>query len=379
MKKKITYLSLEGITSTVFSSQVYELLNSKITEKNEVTLVLLQPLNARLNKSNLKKLINLKKNTKFKVSIIPYIAFKNKFSLLNAFIFMIIFKMNYCFEKNERIFHCRGQEATYLAIKLKKVFTNIKILSDIRGIPSDELKGINDRRSKYFENIDKKIFVDNKQNVSWFNFVSEVLKQYYSYSDINCSVIPCFSKLKGSRNKECKDSINVIYVGGQQYYQNIDKIPKVLDKLKKPNIRLTLCLNGNKNSVLEEKIRRSNYNCEFKYNLSQDELDEIYSRSNIGIIIRENKLLNMVASPVKISEYLSKGLYLIMVGKIGDFYNDISNDIRLGVTFSDIDNITDFSIDEVYINNEFNTRISYSNRFSKEKCVDDYKKVYELL
>lgn len=379
MVKKITYLSLEGITSTVFNSQVYELLDSKISEKNDVTLVLLQPLNARLNRHNLNRLIKLKRNKKFKVSIIPYIGFKNKFSFFNALIFTFIFKINYLFEKNERIVHCRGQEATYLAISLKKVFRNIKILSDIRGVPSDEFKGINNKRSRYFEEIDEKIFKYNINNVSWFNFVSKVLERYYSHSNIGFSEIPCFAKVQCEKSLKCREYINVLYVGGQQHYQNIDKIPQVLDKITNTNIKLTLCLNGSRNMGLENILNRSKYNCEFKYNLSAAELDKIYHECNVGIIIRDNKLLNMVASPVKISEYFSKGLYLIMVGEVGDFYNDILSDSRLGIAFHNLSSIEDFMLDEEIINSKYDVRIEYSKKFSKDKCIDDYERIYDLI
>ncbi|EGT3620635.1 hypothetical protein FJ641_14715, partial [Clostridium perfringens] len=77
MSEKLIYITLEGINSTVFNSQVYELLDSKISEKYNVELLCLQPVNIRWNKDILKKIILLRKNRKFKITLIPYIGFKN--------------------------------------------------------------------------------------------------------------------------------------------------------------------------------------------------------------------------------------------------------------------------------------------------------------
>ena len=47
-------------------------------------------------------------------------------------------------------------------------------------------------------------------------------------------------------------------------------------------------------------------------------MSEFLNASDIGIILRENNLVNNVSSPMKIGEYLCCGLPLILTSGIGD-------------------------------------------------------------
>lgn len=386
MSKKIFYLTTEGITSTVFKSQVFELLNSQISQKNEITLILCQPINVHWSKSVFKQLIDLRKNKYFKVIVIPYWGFKNKFSLINMNIFT---KIRFIFKKLSKdkiIFHCRGQEATQVAILLKDFGLNIKIISDIRGAISEELKEVNPNRAKYFEKLDNSIFKENFNKIDKFNFVSRELCKYYLKINKNIEekkeIIPCFSSFsintKG-KEKESNDDIKLLYVGGQQFYQNLNKIPALINKISNKKLKVYMVLNGRKNEKLEKLFEYEKINSEFYYNLSKDELENIYLKSDIGILIRDNLTLNKVSSPVKLSEYLSKGLYIMLIGEVGDFYSDIKNNSNLGIASSDLNDLGNIDINLANVRETLEERIKYSNKFSKEYCVEKYENMYEAI
>ncbi|MDZ5010448.1 hypothetical protein GNF77_16400, partial [Clostridium perfringens] len=77
-------------------------------------------------------------------------------------------------EIRESIVHCRGQEAGLIASECKTDKTII--YSDIRSVPSEELKNLNYKRSIYFKEIDRKLF-ENKD--IYLNFISKKLFYYY--------------------------------------------------------------------------------------------------------------------------------------------------------------------------------------------------------
>ena len=378
-KKKIYYLTMEGITSTVFNSQVLELLNSELSIENNLTLLLMQPINVRWNNKRLKQLQILKKVNKFNVKIIPYIGFKGEISKKIAFSLLNIY-INKFSRNVKKIIHCRGQEATTIAKMLKEKNENISIIADIRGVPYEELKEVNINRAKYFLELDKYIF--NDKSIDYINYVSNQLRQYYhnryNFKTTRETVIPCFASFNEvGREKNNNDTLNVLYVGGQQFYQRINDIPRLLAKIKNNNINAILCLNGNKNYELENTFKKLNIRSEFYYNLDKKELDSIYSKADIGILIRDNTDLNKVASPVKLSEYLSKGLYLIMIGEVGDFYQFIKKYPKLGYCNKNLEEVSEIDLGKYLEEKDF--RKEFSKRFSKEYCINKYRELYRSI
>ena len=380
MTKYIYYITMEGINSTVFKSQVYELLNSELAKNFNITLICFQPINIKWNNKIIKDVFYFNKISKFKLILIPYIGFKGKLSLINSFLALNVMTPKIFF-KNNIILHCRAQEATRIALLAKNINKSIKIISDIRSVPYEELKDRNIKRAKYFKKLDEQIF--NNKNIDYYNFISNKLREYYieiysQLKDKKSSIIPCFSSFTSeynSKTKEREKELNILYVGGQQFYQNIDKIPSLLNKIKNKK-KMLLCLSGERNKELENKFNELGINNEFYYNLNSDELDKIYKKSDIGIVIRENIPLNIVASPVKISEYFSKGLYVMLIGKVGDFYNDIIKDNKLGIAYENIDTIESINLKEDIVYEQLNYRKEYANKFSKQTCIDLYRKIY---
>ena len=136
-------------------------------------------------------------------------------------------------------------------------------------------------------------------------------------------------------------------------------------------------MNGNKNYELENSFKKLNIKSEFYYNLNKEQLDSIYSKSDVGILIRDNTNLNKVASPVKLSEYLSKGLYLLIIGEVGDFYRFVKKHPKLGYCNKSLEAIEEIRLEKNLGDKEF--RKEFSKRFSKEFCIEKYKELYRSI
>ncbi|WP_415283062.1 hypothetical protein [Clostridium perfringens] len=386
MREKLIYITLEGINSTVFNSQVYELLDSEISEKYNVELLCLQPINIRWNKDVLKKIALLKKNRKFKITLIPYIGFKNMFSYnIAKYILNIFLKVKYN-NSEKKIIHCRAQEASLIISEFDENKYNFKLISDIRGAQYEELKDTNLSRAIHFKKIEDRIF--NKKNLS-FNFVSNKLFEHYNLKyniTNNYNIIPCFGSFIYNNNNKIygeKENISYIYIGGQQFYQKLDQYYKILRKTEDKSTWI-FCLNGNKNLDFEEKIKveanKKNINLNILYNLSKSELKQIYLKADVGVIYRDNLELNRVASPVKIAEYLSNGLAVMMIGEIGDFYDEINKDSRLGLAKYNVEDLSENDIlhlKGICSEDLQKYRVRKSKEYSKEYCVKKYIEFYE--
>ena len=72
------------------------------------------------------------------------------------------------------------------------------------------------------------------------------------------------------------------------------------------------------NVFLEKLIQKYPNRCERKW-LDHSEVYKTLSNCDYGILLREDKVTNRVASPVKFAEYLNAGLKVLISPNIGDF------------------------------------------------------------
>lgn len=116
----------------------------------------------------------------------------------------------------------------------------------------------------------------------------------------------------------------ICYSGGTAKWQRIDDILQLFEQIacSQPNVRF-LILTPN-TELLAPKIMGSRY-CE-RYLLkscSHGEVPQYLCASDAGIIMRDNVVVNNVASPVKVAEYLACGLPIIMTEGIGDYSEEL--------------------------------------------------------
>ncbi|HFF8989428.1 TPA: hypothetical protein ACGFBC_001951 [Clostridium perfringens] len=380
MKKKIVYITLEGVNSTVFYSQVYELLNSQISQIYDVELLCLQPINIKWNMKIINSIKKLKLNKQIKIKIIPYIGFKNRFSYCMAKLIIAKYLKKYNKNYKDIIVHCRGSEASLIA---RNTFKG-SILADIRSAQYEELNERNKKRAIHFRNIEKELFRAKCVN---FNFISNKLYEYYNNLyrfESNYEIIPCFGSFKEHDKNFLKNEyLTYLYVGGQQFYQKLNDYDKILAKVQKHSSWI-FCLNGKKNIEFENRIIREannkNINLEINYNLNKKELQSIYEKSDIGVIYRDNIVLNKVSCPVKVAEYLSNGLAVMMIGEIGDFFDIITADKKLGLAVSNLRDLTEYQIEKLknIIDVKYkNYRFEESKKYSKEYCIKKYIQFYK--
>jgi hypothetical protein len=303
--KKFHYITVNDLYNGVYKSQVIEVVNH-LEEEFSITIKLIAfvPLKRFFSQ---RKLIKSKKSS---AKVYPIMGKLSSFRRGRFFL---------AFNTKKTVAICRGPLAFVLA---KSLYS--KVVYDGRAAVAAEVEEYDITGSSLLNDIfincemkaissaDYYIAVSSKLVHYWENKLSQVipLKKY--------SVIPCTLNAQKSRFKKTGEPIKIVYSGGVAGWQSFDKVVKMVRQAmeKQENIDvLFLC-----KKVQEIDVLLNDYpdRCEQKW-VAPDKVFEELKACDYGILLREDKLTNRVASPVKFAEYLNAGLMVLISDGIGDF------------------------------------------------------------
>lgn len=229
---------------------------------------------------------------------------------------------------------CRGELATYIASVAFKDYPNVRILYDNRSLPVLESEMSYGDSLIYKINRNKKYWslCYAKDNCDMYNFVTNTMREFdintYNYkSNLPYTIIPTLCKpleidvehLNKLRLQEDlkEDDFVISYVGGTQAWQSADELVKVIGLIgdRYPEAKFLLLTNGKleKLSTLNENIRKRI----IKKTVAHDEMPYYLAMTNIGIVLRDDNIVNRVAAPTKIAEYIMSGVSILYKGNIG--------------------------------------------------------------
>lgn len=232
-------------------------------------------------------------------------------------------------------------------VKIEKFLSkdNVVIL-DVHGVVPEEYN-YNNKFVKHF--ISNKIEKEAFQRTNYQVFVTETMKEHFisKYGKVNgiiYPILPSNLKKEKSNGKEIKESLGInddevvfVYSGNTQKYQNIDLILETISKLQ--NEKYKFIILSKDIEIIKQKL--------YKYNLDKEqvifnsvqpeELSKYYQIANYGFILRDEHILNNVACPTKLVEYMFYGIIPIVKSEnIGDFkklgyeyitYKDLNNNL----------------------------------------------------
>lgn len=203
------------------------------------------------------------------------------------------------------------------------IFFNRKYVLDVHGVVPEELhmqgKSL---KSKIFNCIERIVF--NKLDIA-ITVTNRMSKHYSSkYKNSKCrhivyAILPSHLK-KSQLEDKSLDRIEIIYSGNAQVWQNVDLMLKTIKDNLSHKIHYTILTGDLK--TFEEKIKL--YQVERNQitlkSVKPNELEEYYKKSHYGFVLRDDILVNNVACPTKIIEYLNYGIIPIVLSEnIGDF------------------------------------------------------------
>lgn len=150
-------------------------------------------------------------------------------------------------------------------------------------------------------------------------------KETYGYKNSgNCIVMPCYNLHLSDRfNVAQYENPTFVYAGNASKWQGVDFMLDVyfLVEQQLENAKLVICT-GHKEVFLKKIKQRGISNYEIKYVPVHELQDELH-KYKYGLIIREDNIVNNVATPTKMNSYLANYLIPIFSDAVDDFTRNI--------------------------------------------------------
>lgn len=229
-------------------------------------------------------------------------------------------------------FVCIKSKLLYVHSIYNSLFINFvylfhpQIITDMHGVVVEEIK-MNKKHSKFLINCAVIIYSIIEYIAIRFSYkyisVTRKMESYF-YEKYNLDladsiVLPIFDTINYNDNKK-KQSNVVIYAGGTQPWQCIKQMLRLLDNTH--NMFKWIILTSDIKyfeKYLKDKPYKNNVRLDC---VSPKEVESFYCKSTFGIVLREDNIVNRVACPTKLIEYLQCGVIpIVKTPYIGDFYD----------------------------------------------------------
>lgn len=213
-----------------------------------------------------------------------------------------------------------------IVLPFYKLFSN-KIITDLHGIVPEENESTGHHElAKKLQQVEEVVFKYGKYFVAVTQNMVDFYKQKYP-STTNTKqfiVLPIFDFQQNKQKHTDPTHLTFVYSGGTQQWQNIDLIVNTIQKLHHSLHFIILTPNP---EVFKEKLNT----CDIKniqiLSVHKNEVYQYYQQSDFGFILRDYTIVNRVACPTKLIEYLNNGIIpIVLQPEIGDFH-------RLGYSY----------------------------------------------
>lgn len=219
----------------------------------------------------------------------------------------------------------------FLYSKLRFPFTKTIYWAQGVGVEEVKMRGIASIKSRIKLAL---VYVAERAAILKSDFlflVSDRMKEYYAakygykYDEKRCQVMPCFNlQLSDSFDAAQYEAPTFVYAGSADVWQCVDNMLAVYSLVeRKINDARLVILSSNKD-IFEKAINEHSIkNYEIKY-IPYQLLNEELHKYKYGFLLREDHIVNNVATPTKMNSYLSNYLIPIYSDAVDDFAKNIN-------------------------------------------------------
>jgi glycosyltransferase involved in cell wall biosynthesis len=346
----------EGLSS-VFRAQVLGRLKS-ISSEFQQLVVVLTPLGQLIRPSYRRRLKSQANEARERLGIkVVYLPLApTRLSFLSDP--CRVLRRWFCAQSPMRtIFHCRNVKMTSIALGLRKLYPDVRVIADCRGVECEEFPMnycMNNKtveqwprnlREQYYDLLasektslteaDERLFVSEKMR--------EHFQELYRFSNSDFKIIPsCVRVDEFVENRKWREELQaelrtenrfvVTYLGSLAWYQQPHeslRIFRIISSVVPDSLFVAITTEPEKMrfTAAQEGIQED---CLRILNVSSADVPRYMSVADIGLLIRAPSVVNRVASPVKFGEYMASGVPVIMSNGIGDF-SDAARKFGLGI------------------------------------------------
>jgi len=263
---------------------------------------------------------------------------------------------------------------TTLYAFLAKVFKSKEIYYWVQGAVPEEsfLRHQSKLRNSILSAIEYGALSVSDKNILVSDEMQKHLEKKHKKRYKNSIVVPCVSEFSYDGSPKEKDSF--VYIGGMSAWQRIDLMLQMFNQIMKfkPHAHLYI-------ATLEKEIATQyiNEHLDKAYHdnvkllsiCDRSQIAHFLSTKEYGFLIREDSVVNQVSSPIKLAEYLSCGVNVIMSAAVKSYAPLIETN-HAGISI-DLDNaITDRLLE--FSPNTQNAIEVYQRYFSKNQHIESY-------
>lgn len=290
------------------------------------------------------------------------ITFKNKLHLA-----LLLHKY-----KNDNFFCITAKEV--LLVKFLNPLYKNTIYYWVQGLVTEEdfLRTKSKLRKFYISKAEKIALKLANKHILVSDFMLKYIEKTRNITIKKYIIIPCTSDLKMQDCEKIKDSF--VYIGGVSAWQKIDTMLQLYTLLVKKNKKRSLYIltqNTDKMQIIVNKIIPIEFqeNVEIHSLFDRFEIAKFLSRMEYGFLIRDDDPINNVSSPIKLAEYLSCGVNVIMSKSVSSYTNFIQ-DFNCGIIIEKENDI--YKIENLECNKD-NAILLYNKIFNYKKMIIRYK------
>lgn len=206
-------------------------------------------------------------------------------------------------------------------LRLYPYFAN-KIITDLHGVvPEEEIVADNHEMHAVMADTEAYVFAHGKYFVAVTDaMVAHFKKKYAAAAQATWVVLPISHGIQDLRKRsssvESRPENIVVYAGGSQPWQNVDKMVEAINKAGRRHQYLMLTHNPEAfvgiQDALEDVVTIKS--------VPSAEIAAYYAKSTYGFVLRDDHVVNRVACPTKLIEYLAYGVIPVVLSEsIGDF------------------------------------------------------------
>ncbi|MDR3667494.1 MAG: glycosyltransferase [Ignavibacteriaceae bacterium] len=263
-------------------------------------------------------------------------------------------------KNNIKTIHCRSNQPTLIGL-LIKLFINVKVLFDDRGLVSDEIPS-----NRYF-----RIFLEKRLEYLLYKYSDAIVVVSIAFKDYLISTYKILKKLDKKitviensfsekrfqysvamrenqlEKNNLKNRYIMIFSGPSVNWQRFDLVLETFKILKiiKPESYLLIISYDPLiyQMVLTSGISEQDYSI---HNLSASDMNKYLIMGDFGVLFGDKRILRRVSAPIKFGEYLASGLPVLLMDEIGDTA-EITRKYNSGVIIKDEKELFEKGINEI--------------------------------
>jgi hypothetical protein len=306
-----------------------------------------------------------------------------------------IFLFLVCLFTGERKAICRNVFCAKTALLVKKTGLLKTVILDARSSLSAEIHEYNAFPSAYLHRTILAVEENVVSKVDYMMSVSNQLVNHFSktiaFNNSNVSVIPCtldtkfftnafqvsksrIEQLRKENSLEIDDVI-FVYAGSTAPWQSFDLMKIFLDPYLKRSEKYKVLFLSKINTELQS-FKDKFPNQVKVIHVTHDKVVDYLSLADFGLLLRNQSVTNLVASPTKFGEYLFAGLQVLISEGLGDFTEFVKKN-NCGIVVNN--NAEFFELPKVNQEQKFRNNALAKEYFYKEaeRNSGQYKKMLE--